>query len=163
MNSVLNRSSAFGIGKEIGGSIYVHQLYEHLFGELVVRARMHLPAGWQYTVVKWNRRSGAITFVHSPDWNENPEPTVGDLWTVSADGCATFRARTADPCIYHHKWLFVADDYSGFNVEESRGRSREWAAFPDVDRSRIGKQSYWTKYVTPRLNSSLALSSTPAT
>ena len=32
----------------------------------------------------------------------------------------------SDPYIYHHKWLFVADDYDGFDVEESKARSGAW-------------------------------------
>jgi len=47
--------------------------------------------------------------------------------------------------------LFVDDDYQGFDVEASKERSRQWIALGDVDRSRIGKASYWKEHVVPRL------------
>ena len=57
----------------------------------------------------------------------------------------------SDPFIYHHKWLFVKDDYDGFDVEESKTRSRAWMALTDIDRTRIGKKSYWEGTVVQRL------------
>ena len=64
-------------------------------------------------------------------------------------------SRPADPYIYHHKWLFVDDDYRGFNVEESKVRSQHWIGLGDVDRSRIGRESYWNEQVIPRLSGTI--------
>jgi hypothetical protein len=61
-----------------------------------------------------------------------------------------------DPYIYHHKWLFVADDYDGFDVEESKARSDAWLALPEVDKSRIGRACYWHTHVVPRLDEQAA-------
>ena len=58
----------------------------------------------------------------------------------------------SDPYIYHHKWLFVADDYDGFDVEESKSRSDAWLALPQVDKSRIGRACYWHTHVVRRLD-----------
>ena len=52
----------------------------------------------------------------------------------------------------HHKWLFVADDYQGFDVERSKGRSQRWIAIGNVDRSRIEKKSYWEEHFVPRIS-----------
>ncbi len=145
------RSPKYGVGKEIGGSVYVHRLYADRLGLVVTEAARHLPEEFECTVVKLNHRTGAVTFIRSPDWDTAPEPVVGDLWTVHPDGRAVFRSQPADPWIYHHKWLFVADDYPGFDVAASRERSRAWTSLPDVDRSRIGKRSYWEAEVVPRL------------
>jgi hypothetical protein len=57
----------------------------------------------------------------------------------------------SDPYIYHHKWLFVDDDYDGFNLEVSRRRSETWTQIPDIDNSRIGRRSYWLERVVPLL------------
>ena len=57
----------------------------------------------------------------------------------------------ADPYIYHHKWLFVTDDYSGFNVEASKERSRLWLGLDGVDKKRSGRKSYWVNNVLPRI------------
>lgn len=71
---------------------------------------------------------------------------------VNASGHVQRRTTPADPYIYHHKWLFVADDYRGFDVAESKARSEQWIALGDVDRSRIGRKSYWEASVVPRIS-----------
>jgi len=38
------------------------------------------------------------------------------------------RFPVGDPLIYHDKWLFVADDYAGFDVAASKRRSAAWLA-----------------------------------
>ena len=56
--------------------------------------------------------------------------------------------------IYHHKWMFVDDDYNGFDIQESKRRSSLWRDAIDkyaeqnnikkrTISSRIGKQNYW--------------------
>lgn len=149
--SLPKRSRKYGVGKEIGGAVYLHRAYEHLLGALLTAAREHIPADFAYTVVKYNTRTGRVTFIHSPDFNSSPEPVVGDAWSVATTGDAVFLEQAADPFVYHHKWLFVAEDYAGFDVETSRARSEAWMALPDVDRSRIGKRSFWEGNVLPRL------------
>ena len=71
---------------------------------------------------------------------------------MSADGTAQRRTTPSDSYIYHHNWLFVADDYQGFDVELSKARSQQWIALGNVDRSRIGRKSYWEEHIVPRLN-----------
>ena len=71
---------------------------------------------------------------------------------VRADGTVERRSLPLDPYIYHHKWLFVAEDYSGFDVSASRVRSQCWVALTGIDRSKIGRKSYWEQYVVARLN-----------
>jgi len=70
---------------------------------------------------------------------------------VSADGQVQRRSLLADPYIYHHKWLFVADNYQGFDVAASKQRSELWMKLPDVDRSRIGRKSFWETQVVRRI------------
>jgi hypothetical protein len=147
----MKRSSRYGVGKEIGGAVYVHRRYQHLLGPAVAEAAARLPPGFDYTVVKLHRRTGVVSFIHSPDFDTADEPTVGDLYTVRPDGTVTLRRQPPDPYLYHHKWLFVADDYPGFEVAASKARSEEWLALPDIDRSRIGRRSYWTQIVLPRI------------
>lgn len=45
----------------------------------------------------------------------------------------------------------MPDDYLGFDIAESKARSSLWIALGDVDRSRIGRKSYWELFVVPRL------------
>jgi len=147
------RSKKYGVGKEIGGAVYVHQRYEHVFGSAVEEARGHLPPDFCYTVVKLNLANKSFSFIAVADFDTAPEPTIGTVITVSTDGSCRRIQPPEDPYIYHHKWLFVADDYDGFDVEESKARSRAWMTLANIDRTRIGKKSYWQEKVTPKLDS----------
>lgn len=146
------RSKRFGVGKEIGGAVYVHQQYEHLLPVDVIAAKRLLPATFIYSVIKFTIATRAVSFVSSPDFDAAPEPSLGDILSVATDGTATYRKQPADPYIYHHKWLFVADDYAGFNVAASKLRSAAWLALDGVDKTRIGRRSYWLANVVPRLS-----------
>ena len=135
------RSRRFGVGKEIGYAVYVHRQYEDLLGGTVEWAKRHLPEHFEYTVVKLNQRNDSVSFIYCPEFDSEHEPAIAAIIVVSADGTAQRRTTPTDPYIYHHKWLFVADDYQGFDVELSKTRSRRWIALGNVDRSRIGRKS----------------------
>ncbi len=151
------RSRRYGVGKEIGGAVYVHRQYEDRLGPAVIWAKRWLPADFTYDVVKYNRRTETVSFIQCPGFDVEPEPRLGSVVLVHADGTLQRRAAPRDPLIYHHKWLFVADDYLGFDVQESQHRSAAWLALPDVDKSRIGRRSYWEAHVVPRLVSEAPL------
>lgn len=145
------RSQTFGVGKEIGGAVYVHRSSESVLGEVVASAKTHLPPDFQYDVVKLTFRSNEVSFVSSPDFDTADEPIVGMSVTVAPDGTVRHRSESRNPQIYHHKWLFVAADYPGFDVVQSMERSKLWLALSDVDAKRIGRKEYWETLVVPRI------------
>ncbi len=145
------RSKRFGVGKEIGGAIYVHRVYEGVLPKEVQTAKGSLPDEFAYTVVKFDLQSKATTFTQSLDFDSADEPIVGESILIKADGSTKRRKQSSDPFIYHHKWLFVNDDYSGFDIRSSVERSLSWLSLPDVDTRRIGRRSYWEEHVAPRL------------
>jgi DNA phosphorothioation-associated putative methyltransferase len=145
------RSRRFGVGKEIGYAVYVHRQYEDLLGATIEWAKRNLPEHYDYTVVKLNQRNDSVSFIHCPNFDTEHEPAIASIIVVSADGTAQRRTTPSDPYIYHHKWLFVADDYDGFDVADSIARSQRWVSLGSVDRSRIGRKSFWQKHVVPRL------------
>jgi len=151
-NRLPKRSQRYGVGKEIGGSVYVHREYEGRLGDVVVQARKNIPKDFIYHVIKLNLRTRTVSFIHSGDFDTASEPTVGDVVTFHVDGTTLFRSKSRNPSIYHHKWLFVADDYRGFDVAVSRERSLAWLALGGVDRQRIGRRQYWDAVVVPHLN-----------
>jgi hypothetical protein len=122
---------------------------------MVSEAKARLPTNFDYTVMKYHASRASVSFIHSPDFDTAPEPIVGDLWVVYTNGIARQYRQAADPFIYHHKWLFVADDYTGFSVEASRARSLAWIVLPGIDRARIGRRSYWESNVLPHLSGSI--------
>jgi hypothetical protein len=140
-------------GKRIGGSVYLHRsaIAGSDQAEAVELAAKNLPDGFAWHVAKVNEQSGAVTFVDSPDFDTADEPTVGDAIRVTTAGEVVIQRSAADPWIYHHKWQMVREDYAGFDVAESRARSAAWESLEGVDRSRIGKRSWWEKHITARL------------
>ncbi len=145
------RSARFKVGKEMGGAVYVHKQYESVLPEAVQKAKLALPEDFEYTVVKYQMSAEQVSFIQSLDFDSADEPTVGDLYTIKADGSASFRRKLADPWIYHHKWLFVLDEYHGFDVADSKKRSRQWLALNGIDFRRIGRRSFWDRSIVPRL------------
>ena len=137
------------VGKVIGGRHYVHRDYAHLVVprralDRAVRIAEEIYPNHTWEMVRYRSSTGDVTFIDSPDFNEANEPTVGDSVTVRSNGAATRRAAPADPEIWHHKWMFVGDDYQGFDVQESKERSELWAPHvPAEEKSRIGRKGYW--------------------
>lgn len=140
------------VGKSIGGGIYVHRDYETdvVPQDVLMNAQQALD-GFDYNIVKYVPKTGAVTFIQSPDFDTADEPMVGPQLLVKPDGSRKGMNPSSDPWIYHHKWLWVKDDYPGFDVGEAKQRSAAWMSLPDIDYSRIGKKSFWEKNVVPRL------------
>lgn len=154
MTKLPKRSKTFGVGKDIGGAVYIHRSYIELLPEMVLRCARLLAPKTEFSVVKYSEKAETASFIDSPDFDDASEPLVGDVATVSFGGQVTKRKRLSDPYIYHHKWRFVKDDYAGFDVEESKRRSLAWLVLDGIDKQRIGRRSYWEKHVVPRIESS---------
>lgn len=149
------------VGKFIGGDLYVHKSAMNTLPtkELEI-AESKLPEDFEYEIVKYNASSGSFSFIDSPDWNSAKEPVVGDSYKVSRTGEVTITRQKSDPQIYHHKWIFVRDDYDGFNVNQSIQRSIDWYrdAKEDINMFRIGTKSYWNTNAEPLIkNTNLTL------
>ncbi len=85
------RSARFGVGKEIGGAVYVHKRYQHVFPDGFEEAKRALPPNFEYVVVKYDLSTDAVSFIQSDDFDSAAEPTVGDVNTIRPDGTCTFR------------------------------------------------------------------------
>ena len=143
------------VGKMIGGDLYVHYSANDVLPQAaLVAAENKLPEGFEYEVIKYNAADGSFSFIASPDWNTSHEPIVGDAYKVKKNGEVSVTRQKENPQIYHHKWNFVRDDYSGFNVEQSIQRSIDWYrdAKSDVEMTKIGYQNYWKENALPLIN-----------
>src|SRR5690606_34463099 len=58
------RCAQYGVGKRIGGAVYLHRQYEQVLGRVLEAAKAKLHAGFQYTVVKHNEQNGNVSFIH---------------------------------------------------------------------------------------------------
>lgn len=147
-------NSHYPVGKVIGGEVYVHKAYENQFPDVPLQnAKNALPKDFKYDVVKFNPKTGTFSFITSNDFDEVDEPSVHGGITVKSDGSS--KAFKDAGWIYHHKWQWVADDYKGFDVEESKKRSLKWASLDNVDKTRIGQRKHWDTHVVPRLEESI--------
>lgn len=152
MAKLPTRCKKYSVGKEIGGAVYVHRIYEGLLPEPVRIALKHLPTDFDYTVVKFVEKDACVSFILCPEFDSAEEPVVGDILRIDAKGSKRFFRQQTDPFIYHHKWLFVMDDYEGFDVEKSKSRSISWLALDGIDMQRIGRKSFWDSKILPLLS-----------
>ena len=136
-------------GKKVGSCIYVHRQYEDevIPEDILDNAKEMLKYkahAFSYRCVKWDKKTNNITFQWSYMFNHWSEPTVDECYLVKADGTNRILPQRKDPQIWHHKWLWVADDYEGFNVEESKARSKLWEPHVTKEEKRkIGSLSFW--------------------
>ena len=127
--SAIKRSAKYGVGKEIGGEIYFHKDYAEdiLPPEILSQAERLLEenqSGFEYSCLKYNPKTGVVAFQEAPDFDTAREPVVGDYVSVNTN---TGDVKTGHSnYIWHHKWNWVKNDYSGFDVEESWNWSKEW-------------------------------------
>ena len=118
----------------------------------IYKAKTSLPEDFEYEIVKYNEKTGNVSFLESKDWNTSHEPTIGNSYSVKGSGGeAKFRPQAADPEVYHHKWQFMKPGSPGY--EESVARSAQWwgkvkQIQATTDKSilqKIGKKSTWEK------------------
>ena len=137
------------VGKHIYGRIYVHTQYAHeVIPETILRdARARLaefaaatlwPDAWRNNTVVYDTRQKSVRFDAALNFDTAREPHAGRYFTVSATGGVTPGYTDS---IWHHKWLWVKDDYQGFSVTRAYNWSRKWlAALPSTA---SGIQEYW--------------------
>lgn len=142
------KRSKLGVGKDIGGEIYLHRNYEKDIPDQEGLKKAKAALGkFKYNALKFSK-DGTFTFFSSPDFDTADEPVAGKYVKVSPEG-KTKESETKN--IWHHKWLWVKDDYKGFDVDESFKRSQSWLKLPDVDFNRIGNKDFWEKNVVPMI------------
>lgn len=126
--SRIARSSKYGVGKEIGGEIYFYKDYmdEIVPDDVIENALATLEQSYpdfEYNTIKYNPKTEVIAFQECPDFDTAREPKVGDYIIVRPDGSTK---PGHSEYIFHHKWLFVDNLYSGFDVAESWNWSKKW-------------------------------------
>jgi len=139
------------IGKKIGSTTWVHKNYDSIFPQSDLKKAKEKLDGFSYTIVKYDKEAGSFSFIYSKDFDSSPEPTVGDSRVVKKDGTVVrVEASKDEPQIYHKKELMVGSDYRGFDVSKAKSRSEKIDKLK-VDKTRIGRKSYWQKEVLPKL------------
>ncbi|HBH18412.1 MAG TPA: hypothetical protein DDX14_05650 [Cyanobacteria bacterium UBA9579] len=150
--SIPPRSKEYGVGKVMGSQVYLHKEYENVLkNDGLNLAKSSIPADFTYDIICYDKKDKSFSFISSPDFNTANEPVRGDAYKVKPSETVKYVKPPKDPLIYHHKWLFVKDDYAGFDVEASKKRSEHWTSLDNIDSSRIGRKSYWEKHKIPKI------------
>lgn len=100
-----------------------------------------------FNIVAINQTKKHITLALSPDWDNNPEPTISTLTTVNlATGKSLTIEHKKNPPVIHSKFTMVHQPtYDGFDVDEAIKRSNEVAAL-HPNPQRMNRNSYWTAF-----------------
>jgi hypothetical protein len=118
------------VGKQVGSQVYVHKKYVNdvvpklVFDRAINILDTEYP-GFMYNSIMYDKKKGSVRFDEAPDFDIAREPIVGNYVTVNSDGSLKSGSSSM---VWHHKWLWVKDDYRGFDVEVSRQWSIEWLA-----------------------------------
>lgn len=120
------------VGKQVGPQIYVHKYYAD---EVIPKAIWDKANGiltrsnpdFDFNSVVFDVNAKVVRFDEAPDFDTAREPHVGNYIMVYLDGKRPPRVGHSDS-IWHHKWLWVKDDYTGFDVDKSKEWSRIWLA-----------------------------------
>ena len=139
--------------KRMGTAVYVHktaidQLKEDFQQAYLIAERVNLD-GFEYDIIKWDYDRMMVTFISSPDWDTASEPLVGDAIRVCLTTGEVKKLRSRGQ-IYHHKHQFVNEDYTGFDIEESKNWSKLWTSVLPATRemnNRIGYRKHWNNIV----------------
>jgi hypothetical protein len=154
----IKRDSKYGVGKKMGYQLWVHKDYitDIMPAEEYEKFKSYVSKEFNFEVLRWDEKKGELAFIECNDFNTSHEPVLGKIQRIlKYEGdeildCLTIQNPPKDPLIYHHKWVFVKDDYKGFDVEESKKRSIEWKEKLGVDRttsSKIGRLSFWNNWL----------------
>ena len=151
--------------KTVGNAHYVHrsnveELYvkyvkikdRDLFIKFVACVEQNGP---KYDILKYTD-NGNITLITSPDWDIANEPIVGlcyywksGYWFDKLGNLCNCKVTKNFRQVYHNKWMFVSDDYKGFDIETAKQRTTLWNSLPDIKEVKkyIGNKEYWVNYL----------------
>lgn len=133
------------VGKRVSSAVYVHKLYadDVIPKKVLQKAQdilIHSNPEFDYNTIMFDPKRKIIRFDESPDFDTASEPHVGDFIVISLDGKHPPRHGHSDS-IWHHKWLWVKDDYTGFDVNKSKDWSRLWLS--KLDEPAKGTDMSW--------------------
>lgn len=140
------RYGPFEAGKKIGDKVWIHRTVAQKYSNKIDLNFMK-QTDFDYDVVRFDLKTRQVTCFKCDDFDGFSEPSILRGMSVH-NGIQKYYTAPKDPLIYHHKWLFVPQDYQGFDVEQEIKRSIEWKSVIGKNKdisSRIGRLSYWVK------------------
>jgi len=148
--------------KRIGGRIYLHKDYIHTLGDVMAfevavaleKAEEVLGSiDWNTLRIKPDAVGGAseVAFQFSPDFDSADEPEVTRTINVCLDGSdwSIVNLRDHSGFIWHHKWMWVDTNYTGFSHSASKVHSALWKPYVKPEEMpKIGRKKFWESIKT---------------
>ena len=160
-------------GKVFDKHVYVHKNYAHLIPhkidmDIVKELAKELPQDFKFNLIRYFRTNNPdgfkqVTFINAIGFDSMREPILGDSYYV--EKLLNYRTNVMDltvklvkmkknPQIYHHKWVFVPQDYPGFDWKEAKEWSEKWKSVMNTrgttgpysrkyNFTKIGYKDYW--------------------
>lgn len=127
--SWIRRFKKYDVGKYIKDCLYVHKQYapDVIPSNVWTTALdiLHQVApNFEYNCIRYGLKTQSVCFQEAPDFDYAREPVVGDYITVDTNKGVAKKGHSNS--IWHHKWLWVKNDYSGFDVRRSWLWSKKW-------------------------------------
>jgi len=136
------------VGKKMGTDLYVHHDYaDHVIPKDIIKKANDILRNSQYyefkySCIKFTPSLGVFRVDASPDFDTAREPHTGDSINIYYNkGIVKPNPPHQGTSIWHHKWIWVMDDYKGFNVEESYQWSKLWLS--RFKETAIGRDKIW--------------------
>lgn len=136
--------SKYFIGKSIRNRIYIHKDYALdviptcILWDAQDALNEKYP-NFKYNCICYNPSNFIVRFDEAPDFDNAREPCVGK--TISYNPSNKKFKEFFSHQIWHHKWLWVDPDYTGFDVQESYEWSKFWLS--KFNESASGSQEKW--------------------
>lgn len=145
LNGSKIQRSKYGVGKLIGGKIYVHKNYaDRIIPTPIWKQAKEIVSGYtssfKYNCVCYSPKENIVRFDEAPDFDSVREPHPGKMIAVNLNTHEIIESNS--DMIWHHKWLWVDDDYCGFNVQVNWQWSKTWLQYITHP---SGSKSKWAK------------------
>lgn len=148
--SPIKRWAAIGVGKCIGSRVYIHKdsVQDTPFDGIVSDCIHLLPQDFEWNLLRISTIDSSVGFYNCVEFDTVNEPVAGECISVKInEGTFPTITRKTINQIFHHKWLWVFDDYTGFDVAESVARSESWLKYDDVPFAVIGHKDKWEEWL----------------
>jgi hypothetical protein len=123
--------SKFGVGKQVGSKIYFHKsvwdkiVPKNVWNKAVEILERKRSLQTIQTVYYDLNVPHIVRFDSCPGFNTQREPMVGNMMFVDVNQNEITK-EAYNRQIYHHKWLWVEPNYTGFDAKVSYEWSRLW-------------------------------------
>lgn len=128
--------SKFGVGKQMGSKIYFHislhdqfipadvwEKVEQMWDHLDWMSNYNNPHKFN-TVCYDLKKPNVVRLDTCPNFDTDREPMVGMTYAFDTENDEIHIVQVNQ--VFHHKWLWVTEDYEGFDVQESYEWSNTW-------------------------------------